>query len=199
MPQYIANNLPRLTTIAATLILGTALSSCSVDLLSKVGLEKKKPTTEVAQSAEPQEMEKKVPAVKTAKAAAYVDPMVAKSGAQKRPQIGLVPMTEKQPAPKPSVPAEMAAQASTDMAPANDLGQVVNQPTAVTASANSIYSLANAQVAAAEGVPAYAPTRNINPMAGSVFSAHLPPQPAAVAPAPSQAKDATEPNSGGLF
>lgn len=194
MSQANAKCLPRLITVAIALTASTALGGCSVDLLSKVGLEKKKPATEIAQSAAPQEMEKAQPAPNHVRAAAYVDPMVAKQESQKRPQAGLIAANDKQPA-KTQVPQNMMAQASTVSDPANDLGQVVSQPTAVTASANSIYSIANAQVAAAEGVPAYAPTRNINPMAGSVFSARLPTQ----APTPAQPQASTGPDSNGMY
>ncbi|MFD1745053.1 hypothetical protein ACFSE1_06220 [Rhizobium helianthi] len=178
------------------LIAGSSLSGCSVDLLSKVGLEKKQTPVELTQTVTPQDPDQSAPGRQSGRNAIYVDPMVAKAGSQKRAEAGQMAANHK-PDTQTQKASPALAHTSASATPANDLGQVVTQPTAVTASANSIYSLANAQVAAAEGIAAYAPVRNINPMSGSVFSARLPAEP--TAEAPSQTQPAAGGNGDGLW
>lgn len=155
----------------ATLLACTCLSGCSLDLLAQH--KPKKPATELANK----------PASTTTVAAAmaktprtqarYTDPLVsAAATSQKRAATGLMAQNA---APRKELPLTSppsAAPASMEPAPpGNDMAALVKQPTTVSANTNSLYSLANAQIAASEGVSAYAPVRNINPMAGSVFSA----------------------------
>ena len=117
-------------------------------------------------------------AVAQNKGRAYTDPLVSK----------------KQQTPKSTRPAQLATQnsksgiasetpaeqvAAAQQQPQNSLANVIQQPTAVQAGQNSIFAIANAKVAEAQGVPAYAPVKNINPMAGSVFSARMPASPSA--------------------
>lgn len=109
-------------------------------------------------------------AVAQQNASGYVDPLVSKkqqSGRQQKPNSGLAHSA------KPQTPSE-APQGSAAVQPEqpqNSLANVIQEPTAVHAGQNSIFAIANAKVAEAQGVPAYAPVRNINPMSGSVFSA----------------------------
>ncbi|MCJ8510198.1 hypothetical protein MUU53_20115 [Rhizobium lemnae] len=105
-----------------------------------------------------------------AKVAAYVDPLVSKRQPSTR-QPSSNAKTEQTAQQQTAVPQKQAESAANAQAPQNSLANVIQQPTAVQAGQNSIFAIANAKVAEAQGVPAYAPVKNINPMAGSVFSA----------------------------
>ena len=150
----------------------TVVTIAAIPLTGCVSLMAKTPVqTEAASAAEPMETADNAalpgdgePQKKQARASLYVDPMVASANSShQRP-----PENAKSRAPLAQQPTEMAAESPPQ--PEN-VGELVMQPTSVQAGSNSIYALANAQVAAAEGVPSYAPVRNINPIAGSVFSA----------------------------
>lgn len=162
---------PRVRHITFSVLLAcSCLSSCSLDLLAQQK-PKAKPAVEVANKTT--EGSNKSNAKAALAPSVYTDPMVAVRGSSmKRPASGLMAQNASakvQPSlssePTTALPVSDPAQAS------NDIAAAVNQPTAVSANTNSLYSLANAQIAASEGVSAYAPVRNINPMAGSVFSA----------------------------
>ncbi|MGF9691177.1 hypothetical protein AAIH46_00030 [Rhizobium sp. 0TCS1.26] len=132
---------------------------------------------------------------KPQKAPGYVDPMVASSagGAATAPTRHPARSTSQQGATVASA-NPVAAAAGSAPGP-TDLGEAIHQPTGVQANQNSIFALANAQVAEANGVPAYAPVRNINPMSGSMFSARQTAE-ASPAAAPSAANPAGKPEDG---
>lgn len=156
-----------------TLVITTAavgclgLAGCS-GLLS--GQASMKPTaqaspTALSASAAPAALGSTKPQAET-----YVDPMVSTNRNSNRPsKPRLMPAQTASAQPTADVrPAESLVEAPAQQ---NSLANAIQQPTAVQAGHNSIFAIANAKVAEAQGVPAYAPVRNINPMAGSVFSA----------------------------
>ena len=156
-------------------VIGGALLACSM-LNSCTSLMAKAPTEQAVASAETDgrgipQTPASSPASPT-KNAAYTDPLVSK---QPRPakQAGTKPNSTRAALPQTVAPqqAELSSQQPQSQAPQNSLANVIQQPTAVHAGQNSIFAIANAKVAEAQGVPAYAPVKNINPMAGSVFSA----------------------------
>jgi hypothetical protein len=130
---------------------------------------------------------------KPQKAPGYVDPMVA----SKAGEAASAAASTRHPARSPAqqMAANGSANAATTAAGPADLGEVVHQPTGVQANQNSIFALANAQVAEASGVPSYAPVRNINPMSGSMFSARATTD-APPSPAPSSANPSARPEDG---
>lgn len=184
--------------IPALLAATSCLSGCSLSLLSKA--EAPKAETAVA-AADPAEPVAKPETRTTAKPASlYVDPMVS-TASKAKPGRRELPLHTPPGGATPPAPAMMArtAPASAQPAPvtqqaaqpapqtaANNLGEVVNQPTGVHAYQNSIFALANAnnQPPGDGSAAAYAPGRGINPMSGSVFSARTAP---ASVPAPAGA------------
>ncbi|WP_165219890.1 hypothetical protein [Affinirhizobium pseudoryzae] len=172
----------------------TSLSGCSLSLLSKADA----PSAETAvAAADPAEPEAKPDAPATPKPAGlYVDPMISTASKTKSGRREL-PLRTPPGGAMPAAPPVMARAPSAAHGPqatqagqtaANNLGDVVNQPTGVHAYQNSIFALANAngQPSADGSVPAYAPARGINPMSGSVFSARTAP---AAVPAPAGANN----------
>ncbi|WP_137131812.1 hypothetical protein [Rhizobium sp. FY34] len=179
----------RLLTTTALIAAGLSLSGC-VSLLSKEARTKDDTASiAVADAADPVAKPEKAQTVGvrlmegSARAGLYVDPMLTSAGktappaqTQAHPPItarATSPRPKQQPGPSPAPEAAQAA----------NLGELVTQPTAVQAGQNSIYALANAKVAEANGVSSYAPMRNINPIAGSVFTMRTAPSSEA-APAP---------------
>lgn len=197
----VPNHAPRSSTrslLTATLLVmtGLPLTGC-VSLMAKAP--PKPEATAIAEASEETATGDVADAAPKAQAPAraglYTDPMIASAQSAGAP-VPPSPARPPQPRalPKPNA-ALVDAQTSGPDQPAN-LGELVTQPTAVQAGSNSIYALANAQVAAAEGVPSYAPVRNINPVAGSVFSAPRNPAPAT---APADAASGSGPANDGLW
>lgn len=157
------------------LVIGGALLACSM-LNSCTSLMAKAPTEQAVAAAEPETRGVPLtPASSLAsptKSAAYTDPLVSKQPTPAK-QAGTKPNSTRAALPQTVAPqqAELSTQQPSAQAPQNSLANVIQQPTAVHAGQNSIFAIANAKVAEAQGVPAYAPVKNINPMAGSVFSA----------------------------
>lgn len=156
-------------------VIGGALLACSM-LNSCTSLMAKAPTEQAVASAEPETRRlPHTPASSLAsptKSAAYTDPLVSKQPPPAK-QASAKPSSTRAALPQTPAPkqAELSTQQPPAQAPQNSLANVIQQPTAVQAGQNSIFAIANAKVAEAQGVPAYAPVKNINPMAGSVFSA----------------------------
>lgn len=186
--------------VPALLAATASLSGCSLSLLSKAQEPKAETAVAVADPAEPVAQPEPQPARKPA--GLYVDPMVSTASTAKpgRRELPLrtppgAAMPASQPVmartPSPAQHPVQTAQAAPQQA-ANNLGDVVNQPTGVHAYHNSIFALANAnsQPAADGSVPAHASARGINPMSGSVFSART---------APSAAPTTSGANNDGLW
>lgn len=157
------------------LVIGGALLACSM-LNSCASLMAKAPTEQAVAAAEIDARGvPHTPASSPAspmKSAAYTDPLVSKQPTPTK-QANAKPSSARAAMPQTVAPqqAELSLQQPSAQAPQNSLANVIQQPTAVQAGQNSIFAIANAKVAEAQGVPAYAPVKNINPMAGSVFSA----------------------------
>jgi hypothetical protein len=170
--------------LSATLLLtaGLSLSSCvslfakapgkpEADAIAVTEAEKATPTPA------PTIAQRKTPP----RAGLYVDPMLASASSPAAPPARTPSAQPPRAGAQPQANASsLAATAAPVAAEPSNFGELVTQPTAVQAGHNSIYALANAQVAAAEGVPSYAPVRNINPVAGSVFSARATPASTAI-------------------
>ncbi|WP_137134616.1 hypothetical protein [Rhizobium sp. FKY42] len=144
------------------------LNSCT-SLLAKA------PSEQIVAAAEPETRTiSHTPASSPAsptKSAAYTDPLVSKQPPPVK-QASAKPSSTRAVSPQIVAPQQAeSTQHPPVQAPQNSLANVIQQPTAVQAGQNSIFAIANAKVAEAQGVPAYAPVKNINPMAGSVFSA----------------------------
>lgn len=182
----------------ALLVATTTLSGCSLSLLSKAEAPKAETAVAKADPAEPVAKPEAQATAAKPTTRLYVDPMLASAGKAKpgrrelplhTPPGGAAPASS-QPvmarAPSTSAHPTQTAQAThpAQQTAANNLGDVVSQPTGVHAYQNSIFALANANTQAASdgSVPAYAPVRGINPISGSVFSARTAP-PAVAAPA----------------
>ncbi len=100
----------------------------------------------------------------------YVDPLVSKKQQPAKQQKSNPALAH---SAKPQTPSE-APQSSTTAQPEQPQNSLAKRDTGAycrSRGQNSIFAIANAKVAEAQGVPAYAPVRNINPMSGSVFSA----------------------------
>lgn len=162
-----------LVRITRFMTIGMVASSC-LGLTGCVGLMATKASGQSVATADPAP----APATPSPMAAAvaqqnvsgYVDPLVSKKQQPAKQQKSNPALAH---SAKPQTPSE-APQSSTTAQPEqpqNSLANVIQEPTAVHAGQNSIFAIANAKVAEAQGVPAYAPVRNINPMSGSVFSA----------------------------
>lgn len=184
----------RLVTATALMAASLTLSGC-VSLLAKEARTKDDTASVVvADAAEPVAKPDKAQTggvrlmEGSARAGLYVDPMLASAGKASQPAQA---QAKAQTSAHPPITARATTAHQQQPGPASaatpgeatNLGELVTQPTAVQAGHNSIYALANAQVAAANGVASYAPMRNINPVAGSVFSMRASPSTAA-APAP---------------
>lgn len=151
------------------LTIGAALACC-LGLTGCMGLMTKQiPGQPAAEASPPASARASSIATTSAKprSGAYVDPMVS---LKPRSARSATPNTQAEQARTVAGPQSTEALAQTQ-SPQNSLANVIQQPTAVQAGNNSIFAIANAKVAESQGVPAYAPVRNINPMAGSVFSA----------------------------
>ena len=203
-PSITAVRSGRSTAILSCLAMCTLLSGC-FSLHGKAPAETAavsqpnpaEPMQDVASSA-PQPVAKKPGGL-------YTDPMVTAASRQPqrrdpRQELPLrtppgtatqstVPMAQHAPGHPPAVAATPSQQTQPAMQTANSLGEVVAQPTGIQANQNSIFALANAQVAAASdpSIPAYAPTRNINAVAGSMFAVRGQPE---QAPPPAQTSQA---------